>query len=177
MSATGARQHRGLGSLVLLSLAWAAMACSGSTRPDAKANATSAPIELGLRMADGKHLELADLRGQPLLLFIFTTFDDASQLALAPLERVLKGRGKPQALGVAVQPDPHQLLPLYREALAVSFPLGFDPENSVVSGGSMLGPIATVPTYILLDAAGRIAARHTGAMSELELESFLAAVR
>jgi hypothetical protein len=175
MTSSGPRQRRGLGTLLLLSFSCAAIGCSGAARPDVRFNAP--PIELGLQMADRKHLELADLRGQPVLLFIFTTFDDASQLALAPLERVLKRPGSPQALGIAVQPDPQQLLPLYRDALAVSFALGFDPANTVVGGGSMLGPIATVPTYILLDAEGRISARHTGAMSQAELESFLAAAR
>jgi peroxiredoxin len=126
--------------------------------------------------ADGKPLNLRELRGRPLLLFVFTTFDDTCQLALMPLERVLRSHPELSALGIAVQPEPQQLLALYRDALGVSFPLAYEPDSQVVAGKTMLGPIQTVPTYVLLDAQGRIAARHTGALTAAALEELFALV-
>lgn len=137
------------------------------------------PISLALKSADGRVFGLEDLRGQPLLIFVFATYDDASQLALTPLEHVLHAHASGSglhALGIAAQPDPERLLPLYREALGVSFALAYDPENLVVSGKSALGALETVPTFFLLDAEGRLIARHTGAMTEAELERFLEAI-
>lgn len=124
-----------------------------------------------LLAANRQPLNLRELRGRPLLLFIFTTFDDTCQLALIPLERVLHAHPELRALGIAAQPDPQQLLPLYRDALGVSFPLAYEPDNQVVAGKTMLGAIQTVPTYVLLDAQGRIAARHTGALTASALET------
>jgi peroxiredoxin len=149
------------------------VAC-GALAPAADRRSVSPPVELMLLNANGQSLDLRELRGRPLLLFVFTTFDDTCQLALIPLERALRAHPELRALGIAVQPEPQQLLPLYRDALAVSFPLTYEPDNQVVAGKTMLGPIQTVPTYVLLDAQGRIAARHTGALNAAALEELFA---
>jgi peroxiredoxin len=149
-------------------------ACGATTRGSVTPSA-AAPVELVLTTAEGQRLDLHDLRGQPLLLFIFTTYDEVSQLALVPLERVLHARHDLRALGIAAQPQPQQLLPLYRDALGVSFPLSSEPENRVVAGATMLGPIRIVPSYLMLDAQGRIVARHAGPMTESQLEQFITA--
>ena len=102
----------------------------------------------------------------------FTTYDEASQLALTPLTNFLAAHKQLQALGIATQPNPEALLPLYRDALGLAFPLVYEAEPQIVSGQSMLGRIDTVPTYVLLDASGRVAARHTGALSDTQLADF-----
>jgi hypothetical protein len=152
----------------------AAFACSSaSTTPTDRARADAAPVELSLVSAEGRRFGLAQLRGRPLLLFVFTTYDQASQLALTPLVDFLRGRDDLNVLGIAAQPGAGALLPLYRDALAVPFPLAYEAEAQIVAGNSMLGPIETVPTYVLLDAEGRIAARHTGALTDRELEELV----
>jgi hypothetical protein len=122
--------------------------------------------------ADGRRFALSQLRGRPLLLFLFTTYDNASQLALTPLTTFLQAHPDLAALGIAAQPDPSALLPLYRDALDLHMPLAYEVDPQIVAGDSMLGPIETVPTYVLLDAGGRIAARHTGALTGEQLETF-----
>ncbi|MDD9938338.1 MAG: TlpA disulfide reductase family protein [Myxococcales bacterium] len=124
------------------------------------------PVELALKTADGEPVRLSALRGKPVLIFVFTTYDDVSQLALGTLEHFLTARKDVTALGLAVQPDPEKLLPLYRDSLDVSFELTYDPDNRVVAGDSALGEIPTIPTYVLLDDTGRVAARHTGGLDE-----------
>jgi cytochrome oxidase Cu insertion factor (SCO1/SenC/PrrC family) len=152
------------------------LACeaSGCAKPNPRFGVEpSAPVTLVLRTADAKPLPLAALRGQRVLLFIFTTYDDVSQLALTALEQFLLGRPKLEVVGVAVQPDPQRLLPLYRDSLGVSFELAFDPNNGIVAGGSELGEIETIPTYIVLDARGRIVARYTGALEGADLQELV----
>lgn len=155
----------------VLALACAVPAC---TRPNPRFGVEpSAPVTLVLRTADGEPLPLPALRGQRVLLFIFTTYDDVSQLALTALEQFLLGRPKLRVVGVAVQPDPERLLRLYRDSLDVSFELAFDPNNGIVAGGSELGEIETIPTYIVLDTRGRIVARYTGALEGDDLRELV----
>ncbi len=164
---------RGAARAGLTSALCLSAACVPPARGDS-GSAASAPVELTLTGADGHPLELAALRGRPLLLFVFTTFDQTCQLALTPLESFLRSRPKLRALGIAVQPNPEQLLPLYREALAVSFPLAYEPHNRVLTDTTPLGHIDTVPTYLLLDASGRLIARHVGALDQAALAEFTA---
>jgi len=164
------------GFRALVGVALIAMAgCASRPERDTTPNADSGPVDLALVSAEGRRFALRELRGKPALLFIFTTFDDASQLALTLLTRFLGTHRELHALGIAAQPDPAQLLPLYRDALAVSFPLAYEQQPQIASGESALGPIAAVPAYVLLDADGRVTARHSGALSEQQLEDLVTA--
>jgi hypothetical protein len=136
------------------------------------AGADAAPVDLALVGVDGRRFALSQLRGRPLLLFLFTTYDSASQLALTPLTRFLSAHPDLPALGIAAQPDPSALLPLYRDALELRMPLAYEVSPQIVAGDSMLGRLETVPSYVLLDASGRITARHTGALTGEQLEDF-----
>lgn len=159
------------GALGLLTVSLCA-GCGAQRAADEQPASGAAPVELTLVAPDGERFQLSALRGRPVLLFLFTTYDQASQLALTPLTSFVKAHPKLQTLGIATQPDPEALLPLYRNALAVPFPLVYEAEPEIVSGDSTLGAIETVPTYVLLDASGRIRARYTGALQEADLEEF-----
>jgi hypothetical protein len=160
------------GRALAISLLALGSACGGRQSAQQNATPTAAPVEMTLVGADGQRFGLSQLRGKPLLLFVFTTFDNASQLALTPLTSFLGAHPELPALGIAAQPDPAALLPLYRDALDVGIPLAYEADPQIVSGESMLGEIATVPTYVLLDASGRIAARHSGPLGSDELDEF-----
>ena len=160
------------GALAVLILALAASCAGQQPESDQASRAGSAPVDLALVGVDGRRFALSELRGRPLLLFLFTTYDDASQLALTPLTSFLRAHPELPALGIAAQPDPSALLPLYRDALDVRMPLAYEVDPQIVAGDSMLGELQTVPSYVLLDAHGRIAARHSGALTGSELETF-----
>jgi len=161
-----------------LALAFATcVACGAGARQAGGARAGQAPVEVELTSVEGRRFALSELRGTPLLLFVFTTYDDACQIALTELERVLQKHAGLHALGVAVQPNAEQLLPLYREALSVSFPLAYDPTSVVLRGESELGAVGAVPAFVMLDAQGRITMRHIGALDRAGLEKLVASAR
>lgn len=151
-------------------------ACGGAQRSASEAQAEQAPLELTLARSDRSLFPLSSLRGTPTLLFLFATYDSASQLALTHLERVLSQTPELRALGIALQPDARVFLDAYRDALSVSFPLAFDPDNAILGRKTALGRIESVPALVLLDAEGHVRGVRYGVTAEPELLRFVAPV-
>lgn len=141
------------------------------TTPDAQ---TGARLDLGLRLSDGRWLELADLRGTPVLLFVFATFDMVSQASLTSLRPFIPQHPEVIVIGVAAQPRATQLVEAWAYALDPPFVVGADPYGSVENGESVLGKIETVPTYILYGAEGYEMDRATGMVTEADLARLVA---
>ncbi len=119
-------------------------------------------IEMSLRRPTGEWIHLGDLRGTPVLLFVFATFDGISQASLRPLQRFARRYNDIYVIGIAAQPDANQLLDPYESALNPPFPLTYDPARDVHHGTSPLGTIQAVPTFIMFDARGMEVDRHIG---------------
>jgi hypothetical protein len=139
---------------------------AGETTP---ATRSTAPLDLGVRLSDGRWLELAALRGTPVLLFVFATFDAVSQASLKSLRPFVPQHPEVVVVGIAAQPRASQLVEAWAYALDPPFVVGADPYGNVENGDTMLGKIETVPTYILFDARGREIDRTTGLLSEGDL--------
>ncbi|MBW1904255.1 MAG: TlpA family protein disulfide reductase [Deltaproteobacteria bacterium] len=137
------------------------------TTPDAATGARR--LDLGLRSSDGRWIELADLRGTPVLLFVFATFDAVSQAALTSLRPFVPQHPEVIVIGIAAQPRALQLVEAWAYALDPPFVVGADPYGRVENGESMLGKIETVPTFILYDAEGYEIDRTTGLVTEGDL--------
>jgi hypothetical protein len=131
-------------------------------------------LDLGVRLTDGRWLELADLRGTPVLLFVFATFDTVSQASLTSLRPFVPQHPNVIVVGVAAQPRASQLVEAWAYALDPPFVVGANPDGSVENGESTLGKIETVPTFILYDADGYEVARRTGLLSEGDLARLVA---
>jgi hypothetical protein len=144
---------------------------SGSmkTGETAAASPGAVRLDLGLRLSDGRWLELADLRGTPVMLFVFATFDAVSQASLKSLRPFVPQHPEVLVVGVAAQPRALPLVEAWAYALDPPFAVGADPYGRVENGETMLGKIETVPTYILYDAQGYEIARATGLLSEGDL--------
>jgi hypothetical protein len=127
-------------------------------------------VQLTLTRADGRTIELSAYAGQPLLLFMFTTYDQASQLALANLTKFLGQNATVQVAGVLLQPDAATFLPLYKDAVSVPFGLYYDAGQRILQGESALGKLGAVPAFVALDAAGRIREIRYGVLQTDELE-------
>jgi hypothetical protein len=130
-------------------------------------------LDLGIRLTDGRWLELIDLRGTPVLVFVF---DAVSQASLKSLRPFVPQHPDLIVVGVAAQPRAEQLVDAWAYALDPPFVVGADPYGHVENGESSLGKIETVPTFILYDADGREIDRRTGLLSEGDLDRLVAPV-
>jgi hypothetical protein len=142
---------------------------SSAARQTTREPATGTRLDLGLRLSDGRWLELADLRGTPVLLFVFATFDAVSQASLKSLRPFVPQHPEVIIIGIAAQPRALQLVEAWAYALDPPFVVGADPYGRVEIGESMLGKIETVPTYILYDANGYEIDRTSGLLTEGDL--------
>lgn len=142
---------------------------SMNTAETAAASPGAVRLDLGLRLSDGRWLELADLRGRPVMLFVFATFDAVSQASLKSLRPFVPQHPEVLVVGVAAQPRALPLVEAWAYALDPPFAVGANPDGRVENGETMLGKIETVPTYILYDAQGYEIARATGLLSEGDL--------
>lgn len=152
------------------------LGCAHDTSGSKKATrevATGQRLDLGVRLTDGRWIELADLRGKPVLLFVFATFDAGSQASLNSLRPFVPQHPELVVIGIAAQPRALQLVDAWEYALDPPFPVGSDPYGRVENGESSLGKIETVPTFILYDANGYELDRTFGLVSEGDLVRFV----
>ncbi|MGF1465349.1 MAG: TlpA family protein disulfide reductase [Sandaracinaceae bacterium] len=119
-------------------------------------------VVLDLRLADGTFLNLADFRGRPLLVFVFTTYDAGSQSVLLPLQCLREQRPDVVQVGIAAQPSARLLIPTYIDVIEPPFVTSYDPTGTVREGTSALGPIPGVPAFLAIDARGSIRAHLLG---------------
>jgi peroxiredoxin len=129
------------------------------------------PITLSLARSDGQSLNLETLRGQPVLLFLFATYDRGSQLATVPLTRFAEHNPRVRVLGVALQSDARAFLKLHQRALSIPFELYYDPESRILPGKTDLGVVDGVPAYAFIDAQGRLRDLRYGVATTEQLES------
>jgi hypothetical protein len=167
-----------------LAVAMASAACSPpaatqEARPATTAGSEGAVrgIELTLRRADGTFIEVGELRGDVVLLFVFATFDATSQMVLTPLRAIAERFPDTRIIGIAAQPSARLLVDAYEHALSPPFIVTYDPEETVAEGQSALGEIEGVPTLIVLDRRGVEVARHFGFADEARIAELLAAAR
>jgi peroxiredoxin len=125
---------------------------------------------------DGSEIALETLRGRPVLLFFFASFDGPSQLALTPLSEVVEGREDVVTIGVALQPDAATFADAWAAALDPPFRVASDPADQIVRGLTALGGNLTVPTFVILDEHGIERGRHVGVAMATELEALLGRV-
>jgi len=160
----------------LLVLAVVAVGCSrgsSSSQPTTAEPVRTVRLDLGIRLSDGRWLELADLRGTPVLVFVFATFDAVSQASLKSLRPFVPQHPGLVVIGVAAQPRAAPLVEAWAYALDPPFVVGADPYGKVENGESVLGKIEAVPTYVLYNAEGFEIDRTTGLLSEGDLAKFV----
>ena len=160
-----ARADRPSNLLYWLLLLCLCTGCGASAGSGSRLGSEDSPVELTLITPTATYIDVGDYRGEPLLLFVFATFDVNSQAALQPLRELLERRPGLQVIGVAAQVSARPLLAAWVDALNPSFPVGYEPDNRISSGDSTLGEISTVPTWVVLRSDGRIGAKYGGYLS------------
>jgi peroxiredoxin len=132
--------------------------------------AQAGPLELEVASSNGRRFELAGLRGEPLLLFLFATYDQASQFALVPLTRLAEEDKRVKIIGIALQPEAQKFLPMFQQSIDLPFALYFDPDNHLLGGDTVLGKVGSIPVTIAVDAEGRIRDQWFGALTTRQAE-------
>ncbi|HVK72018.1 MAG TPA: TlpA disulfide reductase family protein [Kofleriaceae bacterium] len=145
----------------------------GAATPPGVVGATGAPIAMVLPALDGGSLDLASLRGQIVVLHVFTTWSLAAQAEVDAL-RAADQRPDVTVVGVALDPEGHLLVAPWRNASEVRYLIGLA-DDAVRAGKSPLGPLPSVPTTIVLDRAGRIHGRADRQLTPAELDAMIAA--
>ncbi len=142
-------QRRRGGLAVLVLLAGLVLACA-----TAGPGPQRAPLEGLAKLQNGEQLDLAGLRGRPVVIVLFATSDSASEIQMPEVQKVfVKIGGNVHVLALSVDPNDEALLPAYAEFMKLGFPIGIAPDE-VRTGKSSLGPLPIVPAVVLLDADG-----------------------
>jgi cytochrome c biogenesis protein CcmG, thiol:disulfide interchange protein DsbE len=132
-----------------------------SSQPVAPDPPPAGPTRIGRTVAvtlpslDGDELDLATLRGKPVVVHFSTTGSLAAQADIEELRRVRSARRDLHVVEVALDPSQPRLIRAWANASAIDW-LVLLPTPGLVGGSSEFGPIHVVPTTFLLDGDGRI---------------------
>lgn len=141
---------------LLLLLAGCAHQDPGPTLPEGR-------VAARFERLDGTPLSLAALRGKVVLVTVITTWNDLALLEV-PLLKELHEAHAPelQIVCVALDEDP-TMLDIFARTFAVPYLVvrAHDPQRFTGDSGPF-GPIGVIPTSVLLDRDGRVAARNDG---------------
>jgi cytochrome c biogenesis protein CcmG/thiol:disulfide interchange protein DsbE len=120
---------------------------------------------------EGEEVPLTSLQGTPTVVNFFASTCTPCITEMPAFEEVHQALDATEVafLGLAVADAPEAARALVEET-GVTYPTAGDPEARVISalGGSVL------PTTVLLDAGGRVVARHSGPLDADELRALLA---
>ena len=170
------RRSRRRVAIALTAVAAAAVvAVALSYRPDPPAVTASgegrpAPAFQVSDLRDGtRTIELADLRGRPVVLNFWASWCVPCRKEMPAFERVhQRVRSDAEFLGMNHQDSREDALDLL-ERTGVGYPSGFDPQGNVARAYGLYG----MPTTVFISGDGRILATRTGELSEQELERAL----
>lgn len=155
----------------LLGLALA-LGCDGSV-PETAEPLGPAPA-FRLPLLDGGEVELAALAGKMVILDFWATWCPPCEVQMPILDALWReeGGGRLMVVGVSVDTDPPAAVAKWIEERGFGYPIALGDQELAMRFG-----ILGFPSLVVIDAAGRIRARHTGVWSRDEIEAQLEAIR
>lgn len=153
----------------LLLPALLALACSGA--PPAP---TRSPYELALQATTGERHSLVSEQGKVVAVYFFATWCLPCLQELRTLE-VLQNRYREQGfavVAVGLDLEGARVLRPFAEQVRPPFPV-LVADDYVRSGRSPYGVIRAIPTSVLLDRAGKVAAAYEGPADPAGLEKVI----
>lgn len=130
--------------------------------------------DLTIKLTGGKTAQLSEYKGKVVALEFLLTTCSHCQSSSRKLNRLQQEYGSKdfQAVGVAVNPMSHMLVPDYVKDFQLTFPVGYDvPEtaHSFLEHPTTLRLL--MPQLVLIDRAGKIRFQHTGDLEESQMRS------
>lgn len=161
---------RGFGLALALSVVFG---CAGSTGPGPSLPAGR--VIYRLQNLDGSELSLTSLRGRPVVVTVISTWADPA-LVEVPRYKALHQRYQDRLaiLCVVLDEDP-AMARIFQESFDIPYGVVTVADRPGFTGeAGPFGPIGSIPTSVLLDAEGRIAARMDGMWDPNLLEEAVA---
>lgn len=149
------------------------LACAAGTGTENREPALpEAPVAFRYQTLDGTWQTIGSQRGQVVVLHIFTTWSDPSLVEVPRLATL--ARAQPDALeviGLSLDVEP-AAAEVFASTFDVPYTVGRVADPAAFTGPQgPLGPIGVIPTSVVLDRAGRIAARADGTWGPGVLEA------
>jgi hypothetical protein len=163
------------GGVWLAALGWAGCCgCVSASEPaESPAVVTSAaPVQYEFSpIGDDAAVSSETMRGRVTALLFITTYDLASQLLARRLADVVTSfTPRANAAAVVVEaPSYADLLPAYRDALSLPFPIVMA-DYATQNGAGPFGSVTRVPLLIVLDRDGREVFRYQGPLDPQQIE-------
>jgi len=129
------------------------------------------PIYLDLTGLDGKPMRVRELRGNTVVLHLFTVGSMAAQMDVSQLNAA-HDTGDVAVLGIALDPHADVLIRAWAQGSGARYRVVIGSED-LTMGKTDLGPIASVPTTIILDDEGLVIYRTNAQLRTGELERAL----
>jgi peroxiredoxin len=165
--------------VVALALVGSAGGCGPSLPPKPPFAESGAEVDGILPLLDGGEIELATLRGKPLVVHFFTTWSLPAQADLDELRATQEAQPADsfKILGIGLDVDGYKLIAPWRDAAQVDWLVAL-PSADVTAGKSAFGNVmAEVPSTVLVDAQGQVAWSHRGPLPPGELARRLASLQ
>ena len=132
-------------------------------------SANDAPA-VRMTLLDGRHLDLASLRGHPVLINFWATTCPgcvAEMPQLSKMYRELAPQGF-RLIGVAMYYDPPAQVRAMRKARDIPYPIVVDSDAGI---SKAFGDVRLTPTSFLIDAKGRIVYQKLGNLDMTKLRA------
>ncbi len=156
-------------------------ALTEAAAPEGNPQKASAPVspqigglspDFSLTALDGSTFRLSETRGRPVVLNFWATWCPPCRAEMPTIQARAEEWGDALlVVGIEVGEPPNEVQS-FVDSFGLTFPVVLDRNGNVSRRYLVQG----LPTTVVLDADGVVQARHVGAMSERDLDSYLAQV-
>jgi peroxiredoxin len=145
--------------LTLLLLALARAGCGGGDKAAGGGGSSRHAFRMRLPAMDGGEIDLSRYRGRVVVLHLFDTDSTAAPSDAEELSALWKrDRERVTVIGICLDPEGYPMAAAWRRALNVRYLIALG-NDDMRNGRSPIGKLHVVPTTLILDRGGNVAAR------------------
>ena len=119
-----------------------------------------------LEDTQGRVHRLADYRGRWVLVNVWATWCTPCLEEIPELVALAESRGDIQIIGMAIEWQDRDQVLQFAEGMFVNYPIVLGRREDAQA----IGKVSGLPTSFIFDVEGRLAARHTGALTRGQVE-------